>query len=144
MQTIYSKIIWEELGLEDYKIHLEDWKNTEKLIIDWIKNTPIEKVDEVLSELSWINRIEEDAYYDGHFHVINQYSKEEEQILIEKGKPKHDLIIHDSGLIPSFLNIAIKCNMSSNEIRFMADLMDAYHEKFPKKSSSCSISTDKK
>lgn len=53
MDTIYSRIIWKELGMEDYKIPEHSWEEVEKLVLDWVKNNSKEKVEEVLFDQSW-------------------------------------------------------------------------------------------
>lgn len=136
MNTIYSEIIWDQLNLKDYKIHLEPWDKTENLIIDWVRDNTLEKVNEVLFGLSWIYRIVDDGWYDGQFYGLNQREKDK-QYKHDDDKVQSDIIIHDGGILPSFLHVAIKSGMNSSELRFMANLLDVYYEKIPK--SSCEI-----
>lgn len=129
METIYSKILWGELGLKDYKIHEEDNGKTNQLILDWIKETPLERVDEVLfSDLSWIDRITDDGYYDGQFHGINQ-RVENKMYKTDDGEPQSDIVIHDCGLLPSILHIAIKTGSQPEEFYFIAKILEVYYEK---------------
>jgi hypothetical protein len=140
MDTIYSKIIWEELELKDYKIHKEPWERTEKLILDWIRENPLEKVEEVLFDLSWIRKITYETYYDGPFYGFSQHSDE---VLDKLDGYKSDVVIHDCGMLPSILEMAIRTRMSPSDFRFIAQILEEFWKKVPKKESctteSCSI-----
>lgn len=131
MKTIYSKIIWEELGLKDYEIHKEPCEKTESLIIDWVKNNTSEKIEQVIAEISWVHDITDEDYYDGQFYGITQRDKEEQKKSLT-GKAEPDLIIHDTGLFPSMLLIAMKTGFPSDEFIFMAKILEAYYEKLEK------------
>ena len=133
METIYSRVIWKELGLKDYKIHEEPQEKTEELILNWLKETPKEKADEVLHALSWITSVEEDSYYDGPFHGINQRNPEDR--VHHEGEPTPDLLIHDTGLESSILHLAIETQMSPSGLRFIASLLEEYYKKIPKENS---------
>lgn len=128
MHSIYSKIIWEELGKADYKIHREPTEKTEQLIIDWIKDTPIDKVDEVLADISWVTEITDAGYYDGTFHGINQRT-EDERPKNDDGEPQNDLVIHDTGLVPSLLFMCAKLRLHPDELRFIAKMLEAYYDR---------------
>lgn len=139
METIYSKIIWDELGMREYKIHEEFGDKTDELIINWVRETPLEKVNEILfSELSWIDRIDDDGYYDGNFYGINQRVVDK-MYKTDDGKPQSDVVIHDVGIFPSILHIAIKTGMHVSELKFMAKLLEVYYEKLPKIESVCAV-----
>lgn len=129
METIYSKVIWGELGLKDYKIHQEKPEKTENLILDWIKNTDLEKVEEVLSELSWFRKISYESYYDGPFYGMSQSDDE----VLEKmeGGIKADIVIHDIGIMTSILDIAIKTRMNPSSLVFIAKILEEFWKKVP-------------
>jgi hypothetical protein len=137
MESIYSRIIWKELGMKDYKLHVEPFEKTEKLILDWVKDNTIEKVNEVLFDISWIDRITNDGYYDGQFYGISQREKDK-QNKNEDGTIQSDVIIHDIGLLPSILHIAIKTRIYPDDFRFIATILEAYYDKIPKE-TTCSI-----
>jgi hypothetical protein len=137
METIYSRIIWKELGMKDYKIHEEPFEKTDGLIIDWVKNNSIEKVNEVLFDISWIDTITNSGYYDGQFYGINQREKDK-QYKHEDGKPQPDLILHDTSMFTSILHLSIKTRLSPDELIFMAKILEVYYEKLPKQ-TTCSI-----
>lgn len=134
MNTIHSKIIWDELGLKDYKIHLEDKDKTQQLILDWIRDNTLEKVEEVLFDLSWIDRITNDGYYDGPFYGLNQHDKDK-QYLSDDGTPQSDILVHDVGLKPTIIHIAIKTRMSPEEFIFISKILEVYYQKLPKQTS---------
>ena len=144
MDTIYSKIIWDELGFKcsEYKIHEEPWERTEGLILDWIKKTPIEKVNAVLfgeDGLSYLQSITYEDYYDAPFYGLNQRDKDK-RIKRDDGSVEPDIIVHDTGLFPTILHIAIKTKMAPSEFAFMAKILEAYWEKFPKQEpGTCSM-----
>lgn len=137
METIYSRVIWHELGLKDYKLHIEPREKTEALIIDWVKETPLEKVNEVINEISWVSSVVRESYYDGPFYGINQREKED-RYKDEEGNPQSDLVIHDCGIIPTMFHILSKISASPTELRFCADLLEEYQKKLPK-IEGCSI-----
>jgi hypothetical protein len=137
METIYSRVIWRELGLKDYKIHMEPREKTEAHIINWVKGTPLEKVNEVINSLSWISSVVNEGYYDGPFYGINQ-RKDEARYKDDKGKLESDLLLHDCGVIPTMLHILTKVSASPSELRFCADLLEEYQKKLPKV-EGCSI-----
>lgn len=130
MESIYSRIIWHELGLKDYEIHKSDREKTQNLILDWIKSTPLEKVNEVLFDISWIDRIVNDGYYDGQFYGINQRDKDNQHKV--DGECQSDIVIHDCGILPSILHLAIKSKICPEQLIFLAKILDAYLEKIPK------------
>ena len=136
MNTIYSRIIWEELGMSDYKIHEMDFDTTRRLILEWVKNTDINKVNEVLSELSWVRNIQEVGYYDGPFYGINQRDEKQQydvEFIVNQDQVKQpDITIHDVATIPFILYITINTCVSPSELRFTAVLLEAYKEKIPK------------
>jgi len=123
MDSIYSRIIWQELGLKDYKIHEQNVEKSDKLILDWVKDTPKEKVGEVLSDLSSINDVTDAGWYDGQFYGINQRDEDERPV------DENDLIIHSTGLIPSIIDISMKCNVHPDELRLIADIIETYNKK---------------
>ena len=125
METIYSKVLWNELGLREYKIHVEPWEKTNALILNWVKDAPLEKVTEVLLDLSWIASIVDDSYYDGQFYGINQRDKKHRPKL-ESGRIQSDITIHECGVLPSILHIAINTGTSPQELRFCADILEEY------------------
>lgn len=129
METIYTKIIWDVLGKKDYKLHKEEPQKTEKLILDWIKSTPLEKVDEILfKDCSWLDKVTAEDYYDGFFYGFSQEAKDTES---------QKIMIHDMGMLPTLLHMAIKVKFAPSELRFMADILEAYYEKLPK-DTTCS------
>lgn len=138
MNTIYSRIIWEELNFKDYKIHEEPFEKTENLIIGWIKDNPIEKVNEVFNELSWLHSVTDEGYYDGQFFGLNQRKKEDRN-KHEDGTTKADILIHHCALEPFMFFTAIKTGVSPESFEFVAKLLRAYYEKLPKKVNSCNI-----
>ncbi len=143
MITIYSEILWKELKLEGYKIHEESPEETDRLILDWIKNTPLEKVNELLfKKLSPINTITDEGYYDGQFYGVNQREKQD-RIKNEDKSPAPDIMLHDCLVLPAFLHIAIKTNFNPDEFRFLAKLLEAYNEKLPKEEKSCSVNNNR-
>jgi len=95
MDTIYSKIVWDELGntYKDFKIHTQEPGVVDKMVLDWVKEAPIEKVEEVLFELSWIRKTTFETYYDGPFYGFSQ--RDEETLDKIKGTYKCDMLIHD-------------------------------------------------
>lgn len=127
MHTIYSKIIWEELNLKDYKLHKEDPQKTEQLILDWVKDTPIEKVDEVLGDLSWVMEVKDDGFYDGTFYAINQRNEEERPK--KDGEVENDMVIHQNGIIPSLLFMSLKTGVYPEDLRFIANILEIYYKK---------------
>lgn len=127
MHTIYSKIIWEELNLKDYKLHKEDPQKTEQLILDWVKDTPIEKVDEVLGDLSWVYEVKDDGFYDGTFYAINQRNEEERPK--KDGEVENDMVIHQNGIIPSLLFMSLKTGVYPEDLRFIANILEIYYKK---------------
>ena len=135
METIYSRIIWHELGLKDYKIHLEPWEKTEKLILDWIENNDLEKVEEVLFDISWIRKSTYESYYDGPFYGFSQH---EDAVLDKLEGIKADVVIHDTGMLPSILEMAIRTRMSPSDFMFIAKILEAFWKKVPK-NEACSI-----
>ncbi len=143
MDTIYSKIIWDELGYTptNYKLHEEKAEKTEQLIIDWVKNTPIERVNEVLfKELSFLNSITAEDYYDGYFYGINQ-KEPEKRNKSEDGRILPDIVIHDMAILPSMLMISIKTRVSPSELIFMSKILEAYYDKLPKE-ISCDLNNN--
>jgi hypothetical protein len=136
MQTIYSQIIWAELGMKDYKIHTEPWAKTEKLVLDWIRETDIERVEKVLFDLSWITRISYEDYYDGPFFG---FSQRDDEVLKKTPGHKCDLAIHDTGMLPSVLRMAIQTRMSPEELRFIANILEIFNERTRKPSGTCSL-----
>ena len=119
METIYSRIIWRELGnnFENFKIHEQPVEVVEKMIIDWIKTAPIEKVKTTIAELSWIKKVKSDGHYDGDFYKIIQNDNDNE------------FLMHDTTLLPAILNIAIETKMSPSELRFVADILETLQER---------------
>jgi hypothetical protein len=142
MNTIYSKIIWMELGLGNYKIHEEPLEKTEGLVLDWIKKTPVEKVEKVLFSddgLSYLSNITFEDYYDGPFFGLNQRDKDK-RIKRDDGSPEPDIIVHDTGVLPTILHIAIKTKMVPSDFTFIAKILEAYWEKIPKpEPGTCSM-----
>jgi hypothetical protein len=138
METIYSRVIWRELGLKDYKIHEEPWNKTEALIIQWLKDTPIERVNEVIKDLSWLESVTFEGYYDGSFHGINQREKEN-RLKTPNGDPDPDITIHDTAIMTSLIHLFSKIGVSPSELRFIANFMEEYQKKLPK-SESCEFS----
>jgi len=140
METIYSKIIWGELGLKDYKIHLEPWEKTEGLILDWVRNNELEKVEEALFDLSWIRKSTYENYYDGPFYGFSQH---DDEVLDKLEGTKADIVIHDCGMLPTILEMAIRTRMSPSDFTFMAKILEEFWKKVPKKEScseeGCSI-----
>jgi len=135
MDTIYSRIIWEELDLKDYKIHLEPWEKTETLILNWINDTELERVEEVLFDLSWIRKSTYEDYYDGPFYGFSQ--SEEDALKKSKGI-KADIVVHDCGMLPTILEMAIRTRMSPSDFIFMSKILETFWKKVPK-DESCSI-----
>jgi hypothetical protein len=140
METIYSKIIWGELDLKDYKIHLEPWEKTETLILNWIKETELDKVEEVLFDISWIRKSTYENYYDGPFYGFSQH---DDEVLSKLDGIKADIVIHDCGMLPTILEMAIRTRMAPSDLLFMAKILEAFWAKVPKKDScsteGCSI-----
>jgi hypothetical protein len=137
METIYSKIIWDELKLKDYQIHKEPFEKTENLILDWIRQSPLEKVEEVLFEdLSWLRKVTYESYYDGPFYG---FSQKEDEVLEKNEGLKADIVIHDTALLPTILEMAIRTRMSPSDFRFIAQILEEFWKKVPKKEPSCSI-----
>jgi len=132
MDTIYSKIIWQELGLKDYKISKEPWEKTDALILNWFKESSLEKINEVLSDISWISDMTNEGWYDGQFYGINQTDKEKRPINEYSKAPQADLVIHDAGLMPSMLQIGMKAFMSPSDFRLIANILEIYYAKEPK------------
>ena len=135
METIYSKIIWGELGLKDYKIHLEPWEKTEMLILDWIEANDLEKVENVLFDLSWIRKSTYESYYDGPFYGFSQH---DDDVLNKLEGSKADIVIHDCAMLPSILEMAIRTRMSPSDFIFIAKILEAFWKKVPK-NEACSI-----
>lgn len=123
METIFSRVIWKELGLHSYKIHEEDSQKTYKLILDWVKDTEFKKVEEVLFDLSWLESITYEGYYDAPFYGINQNERSEIDV--------PDLQINDIGIFMSLFHIACKTQIDPSHIRFMADLLEIYYARIP-------------
>jgi hypothetical protein len=138
METIYSKIIWGELNLKDYKIHNEPSEKTENLILEWIENTALEKVEEVLLDLSWFRKITFDSYYDGPFFG---FSQRDDEVLEKHNGIKSDVVIHDCGMLPSIIDMAIRTRMSPGDFIFIAKILEAFWKKVPKQ-EGCSLSGD--
>ncbi len=130
METIYSKIIWNELDLKDYKIHKEPVEKTENLILEWIESSSLEKVEEVLFELSWFRKVTFESYYDGPFFG---FSQREDEVLEKHEGLKSDIAIHDCGMLPSILDMAIKTRMSPSDFIFIAKILEAFWKKVPKR-----------
>lgn len=128
METLYSRIIWEELGRRDIKINEEPFEKIEELILDWFKSAPKERIQEVLKELSWFDRITFEDWYDGAFYGINQREKEK-QYKNEKGNIDPDIVVHDSGIMPSVLYLLIKTNISPEELEFYAKILRIYRNR---------------
>ncbi len=135
MRTIYSEIIWNQLGLKDYQIHKEEGDKTNKLILDWVNDSSLEKVQEVLFGLSWINKVVDNGWYDGQFYGFNQRTVPLPPN--EDGTPQSDLMIHDCGMLPTIFHMALKTGVGTDELRLIADLIDAYDKKLPK-ADACS------
>lgn len=133
METIYSKIIWDELGLKDYKIHLEPWEKTEELILDWIRDNDLEKVEEALFDISWIRKSTYENYYDGPFYGFSQH---DDEVLKNLEGTKADIVIHDCGMVPTILEMAIRARMAPSEFSFMAKVLEEFWKKVPKKESN--------
>jgi hypothetical protein len=134
METIYSKIIWGELGLKDYKIHLEESEKTRNLILGWVRDTDISKVEEVLFDLSWIKKTTYETYYDGPFYGFSQH---EDQVLDKLEGHKCDLLIHDSGMFTTILEMAIRTRMNPSEFILMSQILEEFWKKVPV-NESCS------
>lgn len=127
MDSIYSKIIWDELGMRDYELHKEPPIQTEQLVLDWVRNSPKEKVDEVLADISWITEVKDAGYFDGTFLGINQRTEEERQVV--NGELQNDLTIHEIGVLPTLLFLALKTNIHPDELRFIANILEIYDRK---------------
>ena len=132
MDTIYSEIIWKQLGLKDYKIHEESSDKTDGLIISWVKDTSLEKVDQILFKgFSWIDRVTNEGYYDGPFYGFSQREKDK-QYKSTKDNPEADIVIHDCGILPTIFHMAAKTRMAPSELVFISNLLEAYYGKLPK------------
>lgn len=127
METIYSKIIWKELGYtpETYQIHKEDYKKTNKLILDWIKTSDFDKVEKTLFDLSFIHSVTYEDYYDGPFYGFNQRDD-------DKRVDGPDLMIHDTYMFPTILHMCAKTKVSPSELRFIAKILEIYYKRVPK------------
>jgi hypothetical protein len=128
METIYSKIIWGELGLNDYKIHLEESEKTRNLILGWVRDTDLSKVEEVLFDLSWIKKTTYETYYDGPFYGFSQH---DDAILDNLEGHKCDILIHDSALFTTILEMAIRTRMTPSEFVFMSQILEEFWKKVP-------------
>ena len=113
METIYSRIIWDKLNKKDYKIHLQPWQKTDKLICQYFESLSADEIIEFLEkDMSWIDIEPEVDYYDGHFHKLKQ--------------KKHNLKIHDCGLVPTLLHIILKLNIAPSELVLLKKLLEIY------------------
>jgi len=131
METIYSKIIWNELGLKDFKIHDVEPKLVTDMVIDWVKTADFDKVEKVLFDLSFFESISYETYYDGPFYGINQRSKEKRDELYE-GEYKCDVIVHHLNIFETVFHLLAKTNFSPNDLRFMAELLEVFQAREPK------------
>ncbi len=138
MDTIYSKVIWGELGYtpNTFKIHEAEEGVIDKMIIDWVKTAEFEKVEEILfGYLSPLSSVTYESYYDGPFYGINGSDKEKkEQIHAtdNEGDFRCDILSHHSEIFPAIFHIAAKTNLGADDLRFMADLLEAYQKREPK------------
>lgn len=140
MNTIYSKIIWMELGLGNYKIHEEPLEKTEGLVLDWIKKSPVEKVEKaIFDDLSFLTNVTFEDYYDGPFFGINQREKDK-RVKRDDGSIEPDLLVHDTALLPTILHVAIKTKMAPSDFTFMAKILEAYWEKI-KTPETCELNS---
>jgi len=98
MNTLYSKVIWGELGMTDYEIHNHPQSDIDTLIIKWVTDTPYDRVVKVIDDLGLHemcgNLHQNVDYYDGNFHSLELPSKE--------------LYFHDVSLLPFVLMFFIK------------------------------------
>ena len=119
------------MDLKDYKIHLEPWKKTETLILNWINDTELERVEEVLFDLSWIRKSTYENYYDVPFYGFSQH---DDEVLSKLDGIKADIVIHDCGMLPTILEMAIRTRMAPSDLLFMAKILEAFWTKVPKNS----------
>lgn len=137
MDSIYSKVIWGELGYtyENFKIHEQDPDLIDKLIIDWVKEADIDKIETVLFDLSSIDKVTYESYYDGPFYGISQREESKRKELFakdDKGNFTCDFLFHQMEVFPTLLHISLKTRISPSEIRFMADVLEAYYSRLSK------------
>lgn len=129
METLYSKILWDELGLKNdkgdlFEINKAEIKEINKYILDWAKSTEFDNLEKVLFELSLINKYTYEMYYDGAFFGFSQNKKND------------TIIIHDNNMMPTILAMAIKTYMNPNDLRLAADILDVFYERMPKQPNS--------
>ena len=137
MDTIYSKVIWGELGYshENFKIHEQDSTVVEELIINWVKEADLERIETVLFEISSIDKVTYETYYDGPFYGISQRKESIRKEMYDKdnkGNFTCDFLFHDTQALATILHMSLKTRISPAEIRFMADVLEAYYRRLSK------------
>lgn len=137
MESLYSRIIWRELNRPDFKIHTAEPKDVDTMILDWVRTADIEKVEEVIFDMSWIRKTTLEDYYDGPFYG---FSQQDDKYLLKQEGHACNLLLHDSAMVPTLLDMAIRTRMSPSELRLIADIMEIFYSRLPKKESVCRIS----
>lgn len=119
METLYSKVIWNKLGMKDYQIYNRPHKETDDLIVQWIKDTPLDEVLELINELSLNDMCTsmemEVDYYDGFFHSIKTTNNE--------------LYFHDTNILPIVMVFFIKFPQLIQEIDLIKRISEECYNK---------------
>ena len=137
MESLYSRIIWGEMGRKDFKIHTADPKDVEKMILDWFRTEDLEKVEKLIFEMSWITKTTFETYYDGPFFGFSQQTDEE---LMKQEGHKCNILLHDIAMVPTILEMSIRTGMSPSELRLIADIMEIFYSRLPTEKETCSLS----
>jgi len=114
MVSLWSKIIWEKLGMREFKIHEHTMVDILPLVLEWIKTTPKEEVLETIKEIG--AEIKKNVeYYDGNFHELKTGTD--------------GLWIHDTNLLPFVLEFFLEFPELIDEIGFIKKFAEEYHKK---------------
>jgi len=138
MESLYSRIIWGEMGRKDFKIHTADPKDVEKMILDWFRKEDMEKVENLIFEMSWISKTTFETYYDGPFYGFSQ--QDDEELMKQEGH-KCNILLHDIAMVPTILEMSLRTGMSPSELRLIADILEIFYSRLDKKEPTCRLSS---
>lgn len=133
MQSLYSYILWEKMGLDpqDFPIHKKSLDEILEKFLVHLKSVGPEQYIKDVEHLSPFDKTEEDPdlYYDGRFHYT-ETSIHRDFIKEDPENPERVIVrthFHDTSIDPMILSLMLKF-IDPNTAQFFADIVKEYHK----------------
>jgi hypothetical protein len=137
MESLYSSILWDKIGLDhkEFKIHEKEFPEILEEFKKYIEDKGSEQFYKDVKALDGIvGEISEFSYYDGQIyqhktqtHESNIKDPEDWEEGKKNGYKEMQLIFHESEVMPTVLRLMMKF-LAPDEISFLADVHRIYYK----------------